>query len=476
VEHGQGSVPLLMLRQLMKTRRALLLLDGLDEGGIARERIEQHIVEVLAPQGHLMFVTSRPASVSDERFVDFHRLCLLPLSEAQQKLAVTQRLGQELAQGLMPYVLQRVLIDSELQLRITSNPLMLSMITSIFEIRQGLEMPSTAVELYEEATKGMITHSALPPAQQRAVVEALVALFCHAQVEQRRVITEQHLARAAARNSGLKDGLRVLRERAVLDKMPLVSVLQVEPLEIQAIHLSFQEFFVARALCEDPRQLTIPAPPWTLGVFWGNVIKLGAEMGGTSFGEGLLQATGIAGLKYLYGFNLGKHRPTALAALHEVLNTPWRLEKLVLNQQRLDDSTMHVIFHSFGPKALPNLKWLDLSCNRIGDDGLAVLSESFGRGAVASLTDLMLWQNQIGNAGLQALMAVCDAGALLMLEELWLHNNAFDYAGVRALASTCAAHHLPALKNMVLNAEQHSAELSAACQARSIELDELEFD
>ena len=88
----------------------------------------------------------------------------------------------------------------------------------------------------------------------------------------------------------------------------------------------------------------------------------------------------------------------------------------------------------------------------------------------------MLWQNQIGNAGLQALMAACQAGALLMLEELWLHNNAFDDVGVRALASTCAAQHLPALKNMILNAEQQSPELSAACQGRSIELDELEFE
>ena len=40
-----------MLRQAMASRRALFLLDGLDEGGERREQIERHVLEVLAPQG-----------------------------------------------------------------------------------------------------------------------------------------------------------------------------------------------------------------------------------------------------------------------------------------------------------------------------------------------------------------------------------------------------------------------------------------
>jgi hypothetical protein len=39
-----------MLRQAMAARRALILLDGLDEGGTVRERIERHVTEVIAPQ------------------------------------------------------------------------------------------------------------------------------------------------------------------------------------------------------------------------------------------------------------------------------------------------------------------------------------------------------------------------------------------------------------------------------------------
>ena len=50
---------------------------GIDEGGEARENVERHIVRVLAPQGHTMLVTSRPAGLKAEMFQDhFHRLQL----------------------------------------------------------------------------------------------------------------------------------------------------------------------------------------------------------------------------------------------------------------------------------------------------------------------------------------------------------------------------------------------------------------
>jgi hypothetical protein len=35
-------------------RRGLLLLDGLDEGGVLREQVERHVKQVLAPQGHVV--------------------------------------------------------------------------------------------------------------------------------------------------------------------------------------------------------------------------------------------------------------------------------------------------------------------------------------------------------------------------------------------------------------------------------------
>ena len=55
-------------------RRALLLIDGLDEGGQLRSQIEMHVIEVLAPQGHPLLITSRPAGIEETRFAGFRRL------------------------------------------------------------------------------------------------------------------------------------------------------------------------------------------------------------------------------------------------------------------------------------------------------------------------------------------------------------------------------------------------------------------
>ena len=64
----------------MAARRALLLLDGLDEGGQVRNEIDRHVLEVLAPQGHVLLCTSRPAGVDEARFAQLRRLRLLPLT------------------------------------------------------------------------------------------------------------------------------------------------------------------------------------------------------------------------------------------------------------------------------------------------------------------------------------------------------------------------------------------------------------
>ena len=95
LEHTDRPALYRMLRQAMAARRTLLLLDGLDEGGVERERIERHIVEVLAPQGHVVLATSRPAGVSEEMFRGFARLQLKPLSEAQQQQAMERRVGAD---------------------------------------------------------------------------------------------------------------------------------------------------------------------------------------------------------------------------------------------------------------------------------------------------------------------------------------------------------------------------------------------
>ena len=74
-------------------RRALILVDGLDEAGTVRDQIETHVAEVLTPQGHVLLATSRPAG--DER-VDrdkIHIRALRVFSIVYDACRPTPRLG-----------------------------------------------------------------------------------------------------------------------------------------------------------------------------------------------------------------------------------------------------------------------------------------------------------------------------------------------------------------------------------------------
>ena len=190
LEHGESNPALYhMLRQAMMARRALLMIDGLDEGGAMRDEIERHVAEVLALQGHTLLCTSRPDGLDAARFANFGKLHLAPLSADQQQQALEQRLGAERAAALRPY-LERVPLDSETGQRITSNPLMLSMVASIFELREGLRMPETVVETYELATSAMLARAG---ASDAGLTPLLQAVFFEAQCAQTRVITLRHL-------------------------------------------------------------------------------------------------------------------------------------------------------------------------------------------------------------------------------------------------------------------------------------------
>ena len=415
LEHGDGPY-YRMLRQAMLARRALLFLDGLDEGGMHRADIEQHVAEVLAPQGHVMLVTSRPAGVRVDLFASFRQLSLSPLTDAQQEKALEQRLGAARTAELMPYVRDRVPHDTETGHRVTANPLMLSMVASVFEFRRGLEMPKTLAELYKTASDLMLARGGDNQPELRRLLQAI---FFEAHVSQQRIIEDHQLDEAAigltspealaaireravskpfepfdgraevghyievvvgqhagkrgvistddksdnpykvtfadgtvsswlkpdkVRSSGLDetallvramvgsadelhaererlpqemgDALRTLRERVMQDKLPLLSLLQVEPLQLQSSHLSFQEYFAARAICEGGARLS-GVPPWQWPAWWSNTVKIGSEMGDV-FGKGLLRASGVDGDSLDLAQKLGGDRPTVLGVLTAV--------------------------------------------------------------------------------------------------------------------------------------------------------------
>ena len=275
-----------VLHGAMAERRVLLLLDGLDEAGRERARIEAHVATILAPRGFVLLCTSRPTGLDEALFTGFHRLTLAPLSDVQQQAFLATRLTPARADDLMPYLRDKVPVDTETRQRVTSNPLMLSMVASIAELRTGIAMPTKTAELYDVAARAMLSRG--EDALSAADAALLQATFFEAHTDQQRIITEQHLEAAARRLGG---SLRTLRERVVQDRLPLLRVLQEEPLQMQAFHLSFQEFYAMRALAEGHAR---PFADFRVGdPWWTNAVLMGVQEG-DAFGERFVEAAGLA--------------------------------------------------------------------------------------------------------------------------------------------------------------------------------------
>ena len=560
-----------MLRQAMMARRALLLLDGLDEAGAKRAEIEQHVVEVLAPQGHVMLCTSRPAGVDEARFSGFRLLKLAPLTEAQQEQALLQRLGNEGdVRQLMTFV-ERMPTSTDpaaptMQHRVTANPLMLSMVASVFEIRKGLGMPETVAELYASASDAMLARGGVVTAEVRTLLEVV---FFEAHVAQARVITDVQLLRAALgafappgtladldakvanpfqtfkgrpekghyvelldgerkgqrgviveddktgnpykvkladgtttgwlypkqlASSGLDEAacraqmaradaehlpaldgavqalrdeeraaVAEVRERVGQDRLPLLSLLQVEPLQMQSAHLSFQEFFSAQAICSGKYRLPEGSPPpWQWPAFWANAVTLGSEMG-DAFGWGLLRTAGVTGDTLDLSQKLGSDRPTVRRVLAAMLKTT-ELKHCSLLKNSLDvesammlakigtengimlsgmtrdqtkaDFTNQGLQPADGILMASDLKFtavltsLHLANNNIGAEGGIAIAQALKVDAV--LTTLVLKCNSIGVEGAKAIAEALKVNAVVAT--LVLNSNNIRNEGAIAIA------------------------------------------
>jgi hypothetical protein len=536
-----------MLRQAMMARRALLLLDGLDEAGAKRAEIEQHIVEVLVPQDHVMLCTSRPAGVVEARFSGFRLLKLAPLTEAQQEQALLQRLGNKGdVRQLMTFV-ERMPMSTDpdaptaLQ-RVTANPLMLSMVASVFEIRKGLGMPKTVAELYASASDAMLARGGVVTAEVRTLLEVV---FFEAHVAQARVITDVQLLRAAlgafappgtladldakvAKNTfqtfkgrpeeghyvelldgerkgqrgviveddktgnpykvkladgtttgwlypkqlvssgldaaaclahmdaerlpaldcavqALRDEERAavaeVRERVGQDRLPLLSLLQVEPLQMQSAHLSFQEFFVAQAICSGKYRLPEGSPPpWQWPSFWANAVTLGSEMG-DAFGKGLKQTARLSDELDLSKKLIGGDRPTVVAAVAQLMR---RLVSLSLRENELTDGEGVKMVEAL--QANTTLTQLSLNGNKLGDASGCALAMVLH--ANTTLRQLDLGGNELGAESVKEMVKALKTnttfrtvtldGAVLSIAELTLLKNRFDVESATMLAKISA--------------------------------------
>ena len=344
---------------------------------------------------------------------------------------------------------ERVPLDSETQQRVTGNPLMLSMVISIFQSKQYVTesaMPTTITELYETASRAMLERvdrkergAAASAAAVPHLTSLLEATFFEAHAAEVRTFGDEQLNRAALalfapdklkelggpktedarqrsrvlemfsfdelqeirdklklsiqRSSKIaliyrilktekektlylnldvacnmlpaeaKEALRAVRERVAQDRLPLLSLLEAEPLQMQSSHLSFQEYFAVRAICTGKHRLPRGSLPWKWGPFWSNVVKLGRE-NGTVFSDGLLLAAGVECKELNLCRQLGGDRPTVLPVVCALMGS---------------------------------LRVLNLSNNKLGPEGGATVSKALNFSG--SLTSLNLYQNQIGDIG-----------------------------------------------------------------------------
>ena len=86
--------------------------------------------------------------------------------------------------------------------------------------------------------------------------------------------------------------LRLLKKRAIEGRLPLLSVRQLDPFELQASHHSWQHYYTARAV-RDSLQLQPPLPPpWEWDAWWASPVRFGASIG-EPFRQGLLRTSGL---------------------------------------------------------------------------------------------------------------------------------------------------------------------------------------
>lgn len=440
IEFGQTSDRYAMLRQAMTARRTLLLIDGIDEGGCESSRIRRHIIDVLAPQGFLCVVTSRPSSTIDRSWpACCLRAAIAPLTVEQQREVVATRLHtgnartsfQQWRDGLGVRISDT---DSGVGHAVTANPLMLSLLLSIMEHRQGAgdannvcSMPSTLTELFELTTKLSYEAGARDRKMDQDAVyrvqNILETIAFEAHGANQREINENSLVHAVrammahsaqrrsastSRRNGLPvevdDAVQNIKAMAIRGSLPLITLLQAEPFEMMFSHLSIQEFMFAKGVA---RGLTFSArmeAPWNWTARFANSLEFGCTLG-EDFGKALYFgcAEGSDHLLFNLETRLNPHndRPTGLSK-----STHGATKNLIsaCNEAAppsippTEDRTVLLRATALMSKHCVNF---NVRANRLGAHEVALLAKGWDP---AALEVLNLNENPIGEGGIQTVV------------------------------------------------------------------------
>ncbi|MEC7140241.1 MAG: NACHT domain-containing protein, partial [Pseudomonadota bacterium] len=150
-----GALAARFLAQAVCEHRAVFLIDGMDEAGEQVDLVEAMLAEQIIHRGHRLIVTSRHSGLTDglrqALSGEQHRVVqLLPLDGAQQRAMALARLPDaEQVEAFTAATHDRRLAE------LAQNPLMLTMLLSIFA-RRGGSLPEKRSELYESALRAML--------------------------------------------------------------------------------------------------------------------------------------------------------------------------------------------------------------------------------------------------------------------------------------------------------------------------------
>jgi Leucine-rich repeat (LRR) protein len=220
----------------------------------------------------------------------------------------------------------------------------------------------------------------------------------------------------------INEALNALRELVLQGRLPLLSLIQAEPLQIQASHLSFQEFYAARAMCVGAR-LAGPAP-WQWPAWWGNTLTVGSEME-SEFRAGLRRAAEVNHETLDLKEKIGGHRPTSLAAVGQLI---METQTVDISQNRISADDAIILAGAIRDGSMTTL---DMSGNAVGEIGGRAIADALE--ANSALTKLDLSHNNLGSEAGRAFATNLETNKVL--RHLALAHNSIQGIGAQQLAA-----------------------------------------
>ena len=327
--HGKASPRHAFLRQLLISRRCLVLIDGLDEGGTTNEgdswslrSIASHAHEDLVTQGHAVVATAcsddcvgidvgngTARSDDDGGGADarklamrtrWARLSIAPLSDDQQRAMIKYRLGADAPRMAQCFKLVDTL--RPFSRAAVGCPLMLgAVVSAVVSGGAGTQpVPTALAELMDTAVNAMLSRvdprdRASPPGMpllhaQRALLEAL-AIVAHTSGRDHGEVSEDEIVAHLEGRAELQSAWQWMRQKLARGMLPLLRVRSAKPLAVCLAHPCLTEYLATLALCHGRWPMSMPKP-WAWSEWWCRVARLGGEEPSLRepFGRALLAA------------------------------------------------------------------------------------------------------------------------------------------------------------------------------------------